>query len=241
MSLRALDHLYRYTPDDTEKAIRLLEHVIEMVPESGRAYSRLASAYKDNFWWTGDRDWIDRSDRAAMEALERSDPEDWTEALLAYIAGIRGDFSRAARHMERAMAINPHDRTTVMCHASIQKWRGDTDAVLEATGRLRRLDPINPAYVDEEEAGALYLAGRYEECITVMERSMPNFYPRANAYLAAAYGQVGDKESAHQAWERCVALRPGFTLESFAADSIYENPADSEHWLDGLRKAELDV
>ena len=37
----------------------------------------------------------------------------------------------------------------------------NTDKVLEATGRLRQLDPINPIYVDEIEAYALYLfAGR---------------------------------------------------------------------------------
>ena len=64
----------------------------------------------------------------------------------------------------------------------------------------------------------------------------------------AGIGAVGDlharfdsffKRSARQAWERCVALRPGFTLESFAAESLYEKPADVEHWLDGLRKTGL--
>ena len=117
--------------------------------------------------------------------------------------------------------------------------RGRTEAALEATQRLRRLDPINPTYIDEEEGYAFYLASRYEESIAAFERSMPNHFHEAHACLAAAYGQVGDKRSACQAWERCVTLRPGYTLKSFAAEVVYEKPADLEHWLDGLRKAGL--
>ena len=141
--------------------------------------------------------------------------------------------------MERALAINPHNRHTVFYYLSIQNMRGRAAAALEATERLRRLDPINPTYIDEEEGYAFYLAGRYEESIAAFERSMPNHYHEANACLAAAYGQVGDKRSARQAWERCVALRPGYTLKSFAAESGYEKQTDLEHWLDGLRGAVL--
>ena len=108
--------------------------------------------------------------------------------------------------------------------------------MLEATGRLRQLDPINPIYVDEIEAYALYLAGRYEESIAAFERTMPNHYHIANAWLAAAYGQIGDNQSARQAWDRCVALRPDCSLKSFATDSRYEKPADLEHWFDGCTR-----
>ena len=69
---------------------------------------------------------------------------------------------------------------------------------------------------------------------------MPNAYHRANAFLATAYGKVGDEESTRQAWNNCVAIRPDYSLEVFAAESLYKNPADLEHWLDGLRKAGLE-
>jgi adenylate cyclase len=239
LSLRAEDHLIRANPDDTAEAIRLAERAVAMAPESGRALSTLAAAYHQNYWWTVDLEWIRRSKRTASAALESSDPEDWTEGLLANCAAVLRDFSQAERHMERAFAINPHNRHTVYHHASIQMLRGNPDAALEALGRLRRLDPINPTYIDEEEGYALYLAGRYEESIAAFERSMPNHFHEAYACLAAAYGQCGDKESAERAWERCADLRYGFTLQRFADEAGFEKPADVEHWLDGLRKAGL--
>ena len=85
----------------------------------------------------------------------------------------------------------------------------------------------------------LGLTGRYEECIAAFERTMPNHYVKATACLAAAYGQVGDKQSAHDARDRCIALHPSHTPQSFADDSRAQNPADREHWLNGLSKAEL--
>jgi len=239
LRLRAEEHLGRYTPDDTAEAIRLLESAVAMTPESGRALSGLADAYQLNYWWTGDLEWTRRAERTASAALESSDPKESTQGTLAYCAAILGDFSRAERLLERALAINPHNRHTIYYYASIQTMRGRTEAALEATQRLRRLDPINPTYIDEEEGYAFYLAGRYEESTAAFERSMPNHFHEAHACLAAAYGQVGDKRSACQAWERCVALRPGCTLKSFAAEVVYEKPADLEHWLDGLRKAGL--
>jgi TolB-like protein/Flp pilus assembly protein TadD len=237
--LRAFDQLVRYTPDDTAEAIRLMESVVATTPKSGMALSRLAAAYQLKYWWTGDLEWTRRAEEAANAALELGDNEESTEALLAYCAAIRGDFARAERHMERALANNPHNRHTMYYHMSIQNIRGHPEAALEVAKRLRRLDPINPTYIDEEEGYAFYLAGRYEESIVAFERSMPNHFHEAHACLAAAYGQVGDKQSAQRAWGRCVALRPGYTLKSFADEAVYEKQDDMEHWLDCLRKAGL--
>jgi adenylate cyclase len=240
LRLRAEEILTRYTRDDTAEAILLLERAVAMTPEYGRALSSLASAYQLNYWWTGNLDWIRRSERTASAALKSSDPEEFTQGTMAYCAAILGEFSRAERLMERALAINPHNRHTIFYQLSIQNMRGNTDAALEASERLRRLDPINPTYIDEEEGYAFYLAGRYEESIAAFERSMPNQFHEAHACLAAAYGQVGDRRSARQAWEQCVTLRPGYTLKSFAAEAIYEKPDDLEHWVNGLGKAGLE-
>ena len=65
-------------------------------------------------------------------------------------------------------------------------------------------------------------------------------YHTANAYLAVAYGTVGDTESAHQAWDRGAALSPGHTLATFSAETLFENPAELERFLEGLRKAGIE-
>jgi TolB-like protein len=132
--LRAFDQLVRYTPDDTAEAIRLMESVVATTPKSGMALSRLAAAYQLKYWWTGDLEWTRRAEEAANAALELGDNEESTEALLAYCAAIRGDFARAERHMERALANNPHNRHTMYYHMSIQNIRGHPEA--EGTPKL---------------------------------------------------------------------------------------------------------
>ncbi len=59
-------------------------------------------------------------------------------------------------------------------------------------------------------------------------------YPQAQLYLAAALGHLQRVPEARDVLRKCMRLLPGFALE-------YRSHEDKEHFLDGLRKAGLDV
>ena len=57
--------------------------------------------------------------------------------------------------------------------------------------------------------------------------------------LAAAYAQSGQLEEARAEAAKVLRINPGFTIERYKRLSVYKNPEDDEHRIDGLRKAGL--
>ncbi len=62
--------------------------------------------------------------------------------------------------------------------------------------------------------------------------------PELHLYLAASLGQLGQSEEAGASFEACERLRPGY-LDRPASWYPFKHAEDSEHFLDGLRKAGL--
>jgi adenylate cyclase len=58
-------------------------------------------------------------------------------------------------------------------------------------------------------------------------------------FLAASYAQLGRLTESQATVKRVLALDQNATVAKFAAQQPYKNPADLEHYKDGLRKAGL--
>ena len=82
----------------------------------------------------------------------------------------------------------------------------------------------------------LYALKRYDEARTSFERmSVIPFWVKG--FLAACCGQLGDTEAAGRCWAEALEAAPNLdeTFDRWLA--AYQDPADVEHWLEGLRKA----
>jgi len=67
---------------------------------------------------------------------------------------------------------------------------------------------------------------------------MPNVqWP--HAWLAAGYARLGQLEEAGAEAADVLRINPAFTIESYKRIVVYKDPKDTEHRLDGLRKAGL--
>jgi adenylate cyclase len=62
---------------------------------------------------------------------------------------------------------------------------------------------------------------------------------QSRLFLAASYGQLGRRAEAEQQVAEALKLVPGYTIQRAADVEIFKNPADLEHYLNGLRKAGL--
>jgi adenylate cyclase len=58
-------------------------------------------------------------------------------------------------------------------------------------------------------------------------------------WLASAYAQLGQFEEARIEAAEVLRITPGFTIERYKRLTVYRDPKDAEHRLDGLRKAGL--
>jgi adenylate cyclase len=61
----------------------------------------------------------------------------------------------------------------------------------------------------------------------------------AHHSLAAAYAQAGQLEEARKEAAEVLRINPGFTIQSYKRIVVFKDPKDTEHRLDGLRKAGL--
>jgi adenylate cyclase len=58
-------------------------------------------------------------------------------------------------------------------------------------------------------------------------------------WRAAAYAQAGQLEEARAEAAEVLRINPAFTIEGFKRLVVFKDPKDTEHRLDGLRKAGL--
>jgi adenylate cyclase len=83
--------------------------------------------------------------------------------------------------------------------------------------------------------------GRYEEAIDALKKTIirsPNLLI-THVQLAAAYSELGREEEARAEVAEVLRLNPHFSLEGVRQRDPYQDPAESERFLDALRKAGL--
>ena len=86
-----------------------------------------------------------------------------------------------------------------------------------------------------------YCQGKYAEALEAAVRiNMPRFF-YAQAALAAALGQLGQREAAEKAAREVLALRPDFAAVARREYAKWYNPEDIERLVDGLGKAGLEI
>nr|MBA3447901.1 hypothetical protein [Pseudaminobacter sp.] len=236
--LRSDDLLNRYTAHDANAAIEMLNKAASLAPTTGTVFSWLARAYLEGGIMDHDQSKFDRSLEAAERALQLGEADDWTDAIVAYVLGWRRNYQDAEVRISRALAKNPHDAITIMIRISVFLWSGKIEQAREIAIRAVKLDPVNPLWFHEYLCYAEYLLGNYEESLCAFKRIMPVGYYRVYAYMAACLGQLGKTQEAQAAWQRCLQLRPGYTVVEFDRSGPYGTP-QREQWLDGLSKAGL--
>src|SRR5262249_8858096 len=151
----------------------------------------------------------------AERSLALGDAEDWTDSIVAYVAGWRRNYQEAEIRLSRALARNPHDPLTTEARMYVLLWQGQTEKSCEIAKRVVSLDPVNPVWFHEFLSYANYLLGDYKGSLQAFRQCMPRDYYRGHAHFAACLGQLGLVEEAKTAWRRCLELRPGFTVEEF--------------------------
>jgi tetratricopeptide (TPR) repeat protein len=236
--LTGLAHLNRLTPEDSAKAVALLEHAIALDPNFGRAYSALARA---QIMWAnaeimpGSLQAYQAGLAAGLKSLEMEDADESAHAEVGHLYNLLLRPDQAKSHLDRAVALNPNNPMTVFYKAYDLMYRGDAEGALTWLDRALRLDPMDPPWIHEALGWAYYALGRYGESVQAFTRMRPRFGYQYSRF-AAALAQLGRLDEARRHIAEALRLNPGYTQRVFASEEPGQ-PSDMEHWLDGLRKA----
>jgi DNA-binding winged helix-turn-helix (wHTH) protein/tetratricopeptide (TPR) repeat protein len=205
--LRGNFHLFRFTPDDHDKALEYFNRAIDLDPNYALAYSALAMAYLTRASFGADEE-ARLSEDAARKAIEL-DPT-IAEAHSA-LAAVQFWFKRDLRASEESFtcALELSPSSVIVRH--YYSW------MLLATGRfemaetlLRRaleLDPMSPI-ANVDQGLPFFFARRYDLAIEHYERALRWAYEfwYAHLRLAEALECSGQFERAIEHFELAVEL-----------------------------------
>jgi adenylate cyclase len=238
-------HMNGRTKASLYDARHLLEHCLAIDPDYARAYEMLSRTYRIAYTEPFDGDYLGIA--ALDRALELAETAVRLDARLPPARAQLGDVliykrrhSAAIAEFERAFALNPNfiDHR----YARALTYAGEPTKAIEVLEANLRLDPFQPLSNSIAWLGmANYMLKRYGEAVRLARECatrLPNMqWP--HLWLAAAHAQSGELEEARAEAAEVLRINPAFTIESYKRIVVYKDPKDTEHRLDGLRKAGL--
>ncbi|HTO82792.1 MAG TPA: hypothetical protein VMQ73_11185 [Methylomirabilota bacterium] len=234
------------TQAELEKSLDSFELATKIDPNAARAWSGIAYNLVQ-LWLQGwaAKDVLERAEAAAQRAVQL-DPNDYfTHSYLGFYYLHTGRPELAVKAYETALDHNDDDRTVFADAAEALIYVGRLEDGLKLLERARRV----PDWHRWDMAWALYLRGRqdsdaYDAALTELGQLFykpgdPKYLIDIHLLIAAIHAQKKDYKSAAYYLQRFQQGRPKWTVEDERRSTPFSNPADLDHWIDGVKKAGL--
>jgi adenylate cyclase len=231
--------------EDLTETRRCLAGSLSVDSKYARAYALLASTHRVAWLNPLSDEYmsppaLDRAIQLARTAIELNPnlPEAYAE--LAYTIVRKGEFDAAAAAAERAIALNPNFADYRL--SFVFQVVGEPAKAIEAAKAQMRLDPFHPHFAPLMLGEALYLLKQYREAQHWLREATgraPN-HQYGHAWLAATYAQLGQLEDARAQAAEVLRLNPKYRINAtHKITSVFKRTEDTNHLVDGLRKAGL--
>ena len=240
---RGMKQLYEFSEDGNANAREMFGKAIERDPGNSSAYTGIGwSHIRDmQFGSAGSRE---RTVADALAAARRAVELDRTDSYAHMVLGVALQWSRdhdfSISEFETAIELNPNNANAYgsIGHELVLVGRPEEGIQnLEKGIRLNPQDPRNHAFFAFMARAHLH-AGRYDEAVEWARKAIrwrPDA-PIPHLMLATILGHLDRLEEARADLAECERIRPGYTADAENWHP-YKHAEDTEHFLDGLRKA----
>ena len=242
-----LSHLYKFSKDSNVEAQQRLRRAIEIDPDFAAAHAKLAYAIIMSavyFEAEPTPELLDEALRVARRSAELDDQDAGAHWAVGRVHLARGEYDLSIAELQTSIDLNP-------CLAQAHCGLGDSLAYagrleeslasFDEAIRLSRNDPYRWGFLTFGSLAHLFL-GKHQIAAewAFNAARVPNSHYWANAALVAALGHMDRPEETHAAVAELLRRKPDFTC-SFARDHLFyvKDPAQVDHYVDGLRKASL--
>jgi TolB-like protein/Tfp pilus assembly protein PilF len=241
--LRSFGYMQRVTAEELAAATSALEIAVRKAPAYGDAWAMLSALYVQDHaqsfrLWT---DSLARGLDAAQRAVAEAPTNSQAHASLAQALYFRRELQAFRNAAERAFALNGMDANNVAFMGELLTYAGDRERGLALAARAKELNPNHPGwywYADFYDAYSRvdYRAAR----ACALKINLPGQW-FSHAALAAACGQLGEKDAAAKAMRDLVKVRPDFAASVRKDIEKWWEPEYVESMIEGWKKAGLDV
>ena len=245
---RGLAIQYEFSAATYAEAQRHFRRAIELDPNFGLAYARLAYALVISAIYFEADDVTALLDEALDLAARaaRLEPEDSVARFaLGRVNLARGDYERSIADLRAAIELNPGMAQAHCGLGDSMAYSGQLDDAMNCFEEAVRISPADPhrwAFLSYG-ATALLFRGAYEEALAWASRAeaVPNSHYWATALRVSALGHLGRVAQAAEALAELRRRRPGITCDFVRERLFYlRDPAQVDTYVEGLSKAGLD-
>ena len=241
--LKGRHFLNRFTPESVRRSLEYFRRAIELDPTYAASYASLAEAYERLPIWVDEppADTLPLALDAAAHALQLDPNLPEAYASLGLItANYLWDWSKAERHFQRALELNPSCSPARHWYAEFLAEMGRIDEALETIERARTHVPLSSS-IQATRAFVLVMGRRFDEAIAQAELVLlidPD-YLMALIRLGIAYGGNGRHTDAVRAFQQAVQAAPEL-LDCISllgyAHARAGNTEEARQQLDELRR-----
>src|SRR5438874_4411398 len=241
--LRAFGYWERMTPEEHAEVRDILEAAVAVAPDHSDCLAELAMIYWHEyaFGYNLRPDPIGRARAAAQRAVASAPTSHFAHCALATSLFFQKDYLAFRPAAERAIALNRMDSSTAAILGNMIAYAGDWEYGLGIVERAMQLNPHHAGWYHYVAFCDAYRKHDYHGALaSALKVNMPAYH-WPHVYLAAVYGQLGEQQRASAALRELHALVPNFGAIAREEFGKWLGAELTEHLLDGLRKAGLDV
>ena len=241
--LRSFGYFERLTGEDLAAARSGLESAVRKAPATGDAWAMLAllcvQDYAQGFNLQADA--LEKGLAAARRAVEVAPSNHLSHYGLAQALFFLKELQSFRNAAERAVALNPMDGNSIAFLGELLSYSGDGERGAALAARAKQLNPNHPGFYWFADFYNAYRQGDYRGALNAaLNLNLPG-HLGMHMVLAAACGQLGEREAAGRALRNLLAVRPDFASIARGLMSQWWTPEYSEQLIDGLRKAGLEI
>ena len=238
--LRARYFFYLAYDTGYDKAERLYERAIELDPNFARAYSALAWLVFLRFKHLRATS-FEAVEARALEFANRSislNPNDYRgHWALGGIYSYQKKHAQSLAAIDRAIQINPNDADMLAWSSGVYVHSGKLETALSSCQRAIRLNPNCPNWYWWELGQVYFHQARYDDALSVLQKmSEPG---QAHRLMAATLAHLGRLEEAANHASAFLELVPSFSVNEFSQTEPFQDPAELDRYVSGLRLAGL--
>jgi adenylate cyclase len=241
--LRSFGYFERITAEELAAARSGLELAVRTTPGYADAWAMLAllcvQEHAQGFNLQADS--LANGLNAARRAVEAAPSNHLAHFSLAQALFFHKEFQSFRNAAERAVALNPMDGNSIAFLGELLTYAGDWERGLALAGRAKQLNPSHPGWYWYAEFYDGYRRGDYRGALAVaLKVNLPGQW-FSHAAIAAACGQLGEREAAGKALRDLLRLRPNFAGTVRTDIEKWWKPEYVERLIDGWRKAGLEI
>jgi TolB-like protein len=241
--LRSFGHFQRLSAAEHAAARTALERAVQQPPDRGDCWAMLSMLYREEYTHGLNMrpDPIGRALVAARRAVDATPTDHLAYHALASALFFRRELGAFRTAAERAITLNSMDGFTAAYLGFQIAYAGDWKRGCALAERATRLNPHHPGWYWFPLFFDAYRQRDYERALEiVLKVDMPGFW-RTQFALAVVCGQLGQQEAAHNAVRELLTIKPDFAVVGREELRKWWDADLTEHLIEGLRKAGLEI